>query len=92
MSGNTVYRGTSSNADQRTSIQRGLDRTAGDEEYVLVPDGNIVSLATQQFRQIYLLLLKPIFGTTKQSCFSGSGDVSGPPGDSYDLQDRDSSR
>ena len=61
---NTVYRGTCRNANQRTRIQRFLDRTTGNEEYVLVPDGNIVSLATQQFCQIYLLLLKPILSAT----------------------------
>jgi hypothetical protein len=43
--GNTVYRGTCSDANQRTRIQRFLDRTTGNEEYVLVPEGNIVSLA-----------------------------------------------
>jgi len=46
LEGNTVYRGTRSNANQRTSIHRFLDQTTGNEEYVLVPDGNIVSLAT----------------------------------------------
>jgi hypothetical protein len=43
---NMVYRRASNRGNQCTSVQRGLDRTTGDEEYVLVPDGNIVSLAT----------------------------------------------
>ena len=87
-----IYRGASNRGNQCTSVQRGLDRTTGDEEYVLVPDGNIVSLATQKLLQIYALLLKPILSTTEQSGFSGRGDVSRSPGGSYDLQYRDSSR
>jgi len=47
ISGNTVYRGTGSNAEERAGIQRGFDCTTGNEQYVLVPDGNIGSLATQ---------------------------------------------
>src|ERR1700694_1266006 len=64
--GNLVYRGTCSDANQRTRIQRFLDHTTGNEEYVLVPEGNIVSLAAQQFLHIYRLLLKPILSAMKQ--------------------------
>jgi hypothetical protein len=44
--GNTVYRCSRSNPNERASIQRFLDCTTGNKQYVLVPDGNIVSLAT----------------------------------------------
>ena len=53
-----IYRGGSNSGNQCASVQRGLDRTTGNEEYVLVPDGNILSLATQKLLQIYPLLLK----------------------------------
>jgi|SRR5580658_89409 hypothetical protein len=43
---NTINRGTCGNGNQCTSTERGLDRTTGNEEYVLVSYGNILSLAT----------------------------------------------
>jgi hypothetical protein len=46
LEGNTVYRDCCSSGKQCTSIHRGLDRTTGNEQYVVVPDGNIMSLAT----------------------------------------------
>ena len=46
LEGNIVYRGSCSSGGQCTSVQRCLDPTTGNEEYVLIPDGNIVSLAT----------------------------------------------
>ena len=51
-----------------------------------------MSLATWKLLQIDALRLEPILGTTKQSRFSGRGDVSRPPGGGDDLQDRDSFR
>ncbi len=45
LEGNMIYRGGSNSGNQCTSVQRGLDCTTGNEEYVLVPDGNILSLA-----------------------------------------------
>jgi hypothetical protein len=45
-SGNTVYRGSCSQANQCTSIQGFLERTTRNEEYVIVPEGNILTLAT----------------------------------------------
>jgi len=45
LEGNMIYRGGSNSGNQCTSVQRGLDPTTGDEEYVLVPNGNVVSLA-----------------------------------------------
>lgn len=92
LEGNMIYRGASHSSNERTSIQRALDSASRNEQYVLVPDRNVGNLATQQSRQIYLLLLEPILCATKQSCFSCRGDVSRSPRDSYDLQDRDSSR
>jgi len=46
LEGNTVYRDSCSSGQQCTSIHRGLDRTTGNEEYVIVPEGNILALAT----------------------------------------------
>ena len=80
---NVIDRGSAHRSHQGTGVQGGLDPAARNEEYVLVVDGNISSLATQELLKIYGLLLETSFGTTQESGFSGRGDVSrsssGPP-------------
>ena len=43
---NMIYRGGPNRGNQCTRVQRGLNSTAGNEEYVLVPNGNVLRLAT----------------------------------------------
>jgi hypothetical protein len=42
---NTVYRGSCSGAQERTRIHRGFERTTRNEQYILVPNGNIEGFA-----------------------------------------------
>ena len=46
LEGNTVYRDSCSGGEKRTSIHRALDPTGRNEQYILVPDGDVVSFAT----------------------------------------------
>jgi len=43
---NVIYRGASHSGNQSTSIQRGLHTASRNEQYVLVPNRNVLSFAT----------------------------------------------